>query len=276
MVEAQVYDGGTSMMWNRLGMMALTLLALASGGQLVAQEEKGQPGQRHPLLEALASKLGLSDQQKEEIRKIHADYDKKMRPLEEQLWTLHHAEHEAMSKVLTEEQRTKLPEAMKAVMHKEMEKMADKLGLTEAQKQKCEKIHEMYEKKFHDLASQKSEDARHKFHALRAEAMAAVGKELNDEQRAKLPATMREEFHRMHDPSVRREHLKAFADKLGLSAEQKEQVQKIHNEYEQKIEKPVDQLKQMHKDEHEAVEKVLTQEQRTKLRELLKSRGRGE
>lgn len=263
------------MMWNRLGVMALTLLALAAGGQLVA-EEKGQPGRRHDRLEALASKLGLSDQQKEEIRKIHADYDKKMDPLEEQLWALHHAEHEAMSKVLTEDQRAKLPEVMKEVMHKELDKMADKLGLTEAQKQKVEKIHEMYAKKFRDLAAQKGENARHKFHELRSEAMATVGKDLNDEQRARLHSVMREEFHRMHDPAVRREHLKAFADKLGLSAEQKEQVQKVHNEYEQKIEKLAEQLKQLHKDEHAAVEKVLTEEQRTKLRELLKSRGRGE
>jgi len=261
------------MMWNRLGMLAFALLALASGGQLVAQEERGQ---RHDRLEALASKLGLSDQQKQEIRKIHADYDKKMDPLEEQIWTTHHAEHEAMGKVLTEEQRTKVPEVMKEVMHKELDKMADKLGLSEGQKQKLEKVHGQYEKKFHDLARQKGEDARHKFHELRSEAMTTIGKELNEDQRAKLPAVMREEFHRMHDPSVRREHMKVFADKLGLSGEQKEQVQKIHSEYEQKIEKPVEQLKQLHKDEHEAVEKVLTQEQRTKLRELLKSRGRGE
>jgi len=239
----------------------------------LAAEERGQAG-RHQCLEALASKLGLSDQQKEEIRKIHADYDKKTDPLEDQLWALHHEEHQAMNKVLTEEQRAKLPEVMRAQMHRHQEELANKLGLSEAQKQKVEKIHEQYQQKFHNLFSQGGENAPRQCRALRHEVMEAISKELNDEQRAKLPGIMREEFHKMHDQNARREMLRTCADKLGLSTEQKEQVQKIQNEYQQRMEKPAAQLKELHQEEHAAMEKVLTEEQRTKLRDLLKTRGR--
>lgn len=89
-----------------LAAAAFALVVLAAGGRLVGDEPKAEPSaHRHDRLDAMAAKLGLSDEQKDQIRKVHADYDQKLADAEHQLWTLHHEEREAMSKVLTDEQR---------------------------------------------------------------------------------------------------------------------------------------------------------------------------
>jgi len=260
----------------RVAGMALALLALVAGaGRLSADDKKAEPARRHSRQEALAAKLGLSDEQKEQVKKIHHDFDQKEDALEHQLWSLHHEEREAVSKVLTSEQRAKAPELIRKGMEKELDKVADKLGLSSEQKQRVKKIHAGYAPKYRQLAGQKGKDTRGQFRHLRHEEFAAIRKELTAEQRAKLPGVVREEMHHWRDPAARRKVLKALGDKLGLSDEQKEQVKKAHEEYDPKIGKAVQQLAQVHKEEHEALEKVLTPEQRTKLRELRKGTGRG-
>jgi Spy/CpxP family protein refolding chaperone len=266
---------GMTMVHYRLAGLAAALLALAAGtGQFTADEPKGDADKRHDRLGALASKLGLSDQQKEELRKIHTDCDKEADPIEHQLWSLCHQEYQAMRQVLTEEQRNRVPELLKAMRDKELQKIGTELGLNEDQKQRIEKIREEYEKKFHDLAAEKEkgEKVHKEFRHLRHEFIGAISPVLTDEQRGRLPVLMREEHRYWHNPAVRREHLRALADKLGVSAEQKEQLQRIQSEYEPKVEKLASQLKQMHQQQHAAMEKVLTPDQRTKFQELFKNR----
>jgi Spy/CpxP family protein refolding chaperone len=264
---------GMSMVWHRIAVLAVAVLAVvAGGGRLTADEPKDK---RHDRLEALATKLGLSDQQKEEIRKVHQDFDKKADPVEHQVWALIHEEREAVRKVLTDEQRAKLPEVIKEFREKMFQTVAGKLDLSKDQKQKIHKIYDEYEPKFRELTAQKdkTEETHKQFRELRHQFVDAIRSELTDEQRAKLPAVLREEHHLWRNPTARREHLKELADKLGVSADQKEQLQKIYAEFDKKVEKPMAEVKQLHKDEHEAIEKVLTEEQRTKWRELRKSRG---
>src|SRR5580704_5516565 len=99
----------------RFAVLAVAGLVLAANGGRFLAGEKGEPAKKHDHLEKLAAKLKLSDKQKEEIRKIHTDFDAKADPLEHQIWALHHEEHEAMKKVLTTEQRAKAPAAIKAL-----------------------------------------------------------------------------------------------------------------------------------------------------------------
>lgn len=261
------------MAWQRIAGMACALLALAAGAAQLSAEEKGK---RHDRLEALAGKLGLNDKQKEEIRGIHQDFDKKADPVEHQLWALHRQEFEALSKVLTDDQRAKLPTILKTHMEKELQAITAQLNLTDDQKQKVAKIREEYEKKFHEQAAQKGEAAHKQFRELRRQFFEEVSTILTDEQRAKLPGVLHEEFHHWRDPAMRREHLKALGEQLGLSADQKEQIKKIHAEHDPQVSKLAAELKQLHKEEHEAIEKVLTEDQRAKFRDLLKGRGRGE
>lgn len=266
------------MVWRRMAVTAFAIMALAVGGRLAADEpaKTEPPAKGHDRLDAMAAKLGLTDQQKNDIRTVHAEFDKKLSDAEHQVWTLHHEEREAMSKVLTDEQRTKMPMVLKAARDKELQEIAGKLGLTDDQKKKLEAVREEHEQKFHEAAAQQGDEGRGRYRDLRRVFYEAIGKELTDDQRAKLPGVLREEYQEWRDPATRREHLKAISDELGLTAEQKDSMKKIHDEYDQKTEKPAAELKQLRADERAAVDKVLTDEQRAKVQEMRKARESGE
>jgi Spy/CpxP family protein refolding chaperone len=257
------------MLWHRMAFSALAILAAAA--VFAADPPKTEPPGKGGRLDVMAAKLGLSDQQKDDIRKIHADIEQKEAGVEHQLWTMRHEEREAVGKVLTDEQRAKVPGLMKAARKKEVQKVEGELGATDDQKKKLEPVLEEYEQKFHELAA-KSEAGREAFHKERHEFHQAIAKELTDEQRAKLPGVLREEYHQWRDPAARREHLKALADQLGLDDKQREEIKKIHAEFDQKDEPLTAQLKQLHQEEHAAVGKVLTDEQRQKVQEWRKER----
>lgn len=261
------------MVWQRLGVLTVATLALAASvSRLAAEEPQADTGKKHDRVEMLAKRLGLDEKQQEQIKKIREDYDKKTDPIEHKLWALHHEEHEAVHKVLTDDQRTKLAEGLKEMREKEFDTLATKLGLSAEQKKKIGKIREEYETKFHELhaSKEKGESVHKQFRELRHQFLDAVRPELTDDQRAKLPVLMREEHHHWRNPVARHEHLKAVFDKLDLSADQKEKVKKIHDEYDPKIKEEATQVKQLHHEEHEAMEKVFTAEQRTKWQEMRK------
>jgi Spy/CpxP family protein refolding chaperone len=274
--KAQTPLEDSRMTYRRFTVLACTVLVLAGGRLLRACEEKGAaPEARHHRLDALAAKLGLSDQQKEEIQKIHADFARQAAPLREQLGALHHDKREAMSKVLTEEQRARAKEVLKAEWETRWQATAARLNLTDEQKQRVEAIRREYAKQFEDLAGQKGEKQRDQFRALRHKQYQAIGRELTDEQRAKLGEIVRQEFRQRRDPAARMAFWKSVGEKLGVSPEQKEQFQKLHAAYAAKAEKPAAQLRELRRQEHAAVAKVLTEEQRARLQELRQDRGKG-
>jgi len=264
-----------TMVGHRFAVTAFTILALAAGGgRMVAQEERStSEGTRFDRLEGLAAKLNLNDQQKQEVSKIQADFDKKAEPVQQRLWNLHQQEHAAMCKVLTEDQRTKLKDVLKAAWETEAQKVAAKLNLNDDQKQRMQKIREEYGPKFCALLEKQGEDTFKEFRELRSKAHREMHQVLSAEQRARMPAIMHEEFHKWHDAAARSEKLKIVADKLGVNNEQREQLQKIMTDYNRQMEQPTAQFKQMHRDEHAAIEKVLTPEQRAKFETLLKGKG---
>jgi Spy/CpxP family protein refolding chaperone len=257
---------------HRIAGLTVALLALVVGVGLLTAEEAKET-KHHHRVDALAAKLGLNDEQKEKIQKIHTEFDAKEDPVEHQLWKLHREERDAMSKVLTDEQRAKVPDAIKAEWHSMWEKVDAKLGLSAEQKEKIDKIRDEYGPKFRALAEAKGEKHHDGFRKLRHEEFAAIGKELTDEQRAKLPGIAREEFHMWRNPAARHEHMAAFAEKLGLSDEQKEKVKKVQEEYAPQVKKAAEELHRLHKEEHKEMEAVLTEDQRTKLQELRKTHG---
>jgi Spy/CpxP family protein refolding chaperone len=254
---------------HRLAVAALTALALAASAAARADNPPG--GKDQERMTAWASKLGLSNQQQEQIRKVCTDFEDRADPVEEQLWKLHHEAFDAVKATLTQEQRDKLPEVIKTDMAREGKALADKLGLSEEQRQKVERIREEYEPKFREVCSQSSDAARKQMHQLRSEFIHDVRQVLSDEQRAKFWGVMREEFHRWRDPVARHERLEELANQLGVSADQKAQIQKVCGEYRPRFEKAATQLKELCHEHRAAVEKVLTDEQRTKARDLLQA-----
>jgi len=258
----------------RLAALAVAGLALVAGGGRFLAEETGEPAKKHDHLERLAAKLKLDDKQKKEIRRIHAAFDAKADPVENQLWALHHEEHEAMRKVLTPAQRSKAPEALKGLADQEFRKATAILKLSDEQKAKIDKIRETYAPKFREVAMGKEpgEKAHKQFRKLRHQVVRAIRAELNDEQREKLPVVLREEHRFWRNPESRRELFKALGTKLGVSAEQKEQFREIHDRYDPKVKPLCAELRKLRQEEHAAIENVLTAEQRARWKELHKGR----
>jgi len=248
--------------------MAGALLTMLVGAFCVnAQANK------HDRAAALTAALGLNNQQTEEIRKVYADFDAKIDPVEEQLWSAHHEARTELQRLLNDEQRAKAPQILKEEKQKELRSIGTKVGLTDQQWKQVEGTLTQFENRFKELAAQKPEDARKGFRELKHEMCAAVGQELNDEQRVRLQGVIREEFQQWQQPGFRREHVRAIEDKLGLSPEQKTQAEKVVAACERTSEKPLAQLKELCQQERQAIDKVLTDEQRAKLNQLMKGRG---
>src|SRR5271166_282633 len=92
--------------------LAVLGLAFAMSSMLVAKDEKNTGNNRFDMSKILAEKLGLNDKQRQEMRQIHEEYEKKMEPMIHQLWTLHVQECEALKEGLTEQQRARLPQVL--------------------------------------------------------------------------------------------------------------------------------------------------------------------
>lgn len=256
----------------RFAALAVAVLGLLAAGGAGQADDKAKSATQTDHLDRLASRLNLNDQQKEAIHKIQADYDARVDPVEHRFWRLHREEYEAMKNLLTDTQRAKLPEAFKEMQGKEMMKFATELKLNDEQKQKIASICESFEPKFHELAAQKGqdEDLHKQFRELRHQMIREIRAQLKDDQRDKLPAVVREEHRYWRNPAMRNEHLKALGEKLGVTAEQKMQFRKILDEYDPKVMALHAEMKKLHQEEYTAIEKVLTEQQRTQWKDMHK------
>jgi Spy/CpxP family protein refolding chaperone len=261
--------GGRMMVWPRLAITAFTVLVLASGSQVPAQENANQPqGNGSDRLEALSRKLNFSDEQKQQVKQIYADFDHKAGPLIRQLCTQRGEEWQALQSVLNKQQREKLAEVLKAQGAKEMESIAQKLSLNEEQKAQIEKIRKDFWNKFLDLSVQKPKHLSRAYRELHMEVVAAGRAVLTPEQREKLAALQKQDFEEWHDHIYRQEHLKALGEQLGLSSEQVEQLQKLIASHEQKLEEPKAQLKQLCKAGCADLDKALNADQKARFHEV--------
>ena len=90
-------------------------------------------------------------------------------------------------------------------------------------------------------------ELRHVFHE-------AIGKELTDDQH-QAAGRAAGGVSRVARPGGAAQHLKAIGDELGLTADQKEQMKKIHSDYDNKTAEPTAALKELREEEHAAVDK---------------------
>jgi hypothetical protein len=88
------------------------LAALLIGGGLYGQDKKDDPVKVKGVLPANWGKLGLSDEQKQKIYKVQADFDQKLAALEKQIKELKAQEKTEMEKVLTDAQKARLKEIL--------------------------------------------------------------------------------------------------------------------------------------------------------------------
>jgi Spy/CpxP family protein refolding chaperone len=245
------------MVWHRLAVTGFTILALTSGSLFAAGD--------NDRLDALAPKLNLSDKQKEQVKQIYADFDKKADPLMRQLCTQRNEEWQGLEKVLNEEQRGKLKDAVQAQGAKELQSVAEKLSLSAEQKEQVKKIRQDFWKKFLKLSAEKGENMARDYRDNYMDVVTASREVLTPEQLAKLPEIQRQDFEEWHDFIFRHDHLKTLGDQLGLSPTQFKELQELCAAHEKKLEKSKEQLKHICKEECAALEKVLNAEQRAKL-----------
>src|SRR5262249_53822764 len=174
---------------------------------------------QHSRLDALAARLSLSAQQKEEIHKIHAAFAHQADPLRGQLKAAHQEQREAMRKVLTAEHRSKVKEILKAERETKWQATAGHLNLSDEQRQQVEKIRQAFATKYEALARQPGEQKQHQLRALRHEKYQAIARELTSEQRTRLWESVRQESARRRDPATRAAFWTSVGEKLGVSHE---------------------------------------------------------
>jgi len=254
-------------MASRLTALIAVAFAFTGLAGLAADEaKKGQCVQN-----AFATKLGFTPEQKEQVAKICDESEQKFAPVCEKLWTLHCQHGQAVLQILTEEQRGKLPEVMKGERKKMLDQFATKLEFNDAQKKEAERICNDYAPKYQQLADQNDSKKGEKFQELKFAQLEEFCKILTDDQRVKLPMLIREEMQDGRTPSAKSEYRNNIAEQLGLNDDQKTRLDKVCDEFAPKIDEQKTQIRQLFKDKHAAISKILTEQQRTKFEEFVKA-----
>lgn len=223
------------------------------------------------ILNAFAAKLGLTAEQKVDIEKAQADFEKKSAPVCETMFKLHIEHHQAVLQTLSPEQKAELPAIMKAEREKMLQHFATKLELTEEQKKKAQNLCDVYTAKYKELAEQEESKRAGQFQIVKNQQFEAFCEILTDDQRVKLPALIQEEMQAGRTPSAKSEFRKAMNDKLNLTDTQKEQLDKVCDEFAKKIDDQKALIRGLCKEKHIAMEKVLTDTQKVKFQEYVKT-----
>jgi len=255
----------------RVPLVALLVTgALATAARVVADDAKPKS---QCILNAFAAKLDLTADQKQDIQKAQAEFEQKSAPVCERMWKLHCDHHQAVLEILSPEQKKELPGVIKAERNKMLEHFATKLSLTEDQKKQAGTLCDEYAAKYQDLAGQDEGKRAGKFQTLKSEQFEAFCGILTDDQRVKLPALIQEELQAGRTPSSKSEIRNTMAEKLSLNEDQKQRLDKVCDEFAAKIDEQKTQIRALCKDKHAAMEKVLSDAQKVKFQEYVKSTG---
>ena len=197
-----------------------------------------------------------------------------------------HAELKTVAEALTPEQLEKAKQYIHGrMMHapvvqsvaERLRSMADKLGLSEEQRTKIRELHAPFAAKYHALADERRD-------LLHSE-LKAVSEVLTSDQRERV-----QNFCEDHaivvgveiDPNnpdaiaqlreTIAERLRAVADKLGLSEEQRSKIREMHAAFVEKYEAQRDRRRELRHQELKALGEVLTPEQREKVKSFTEDR----
>lgn len=253
-------------MASRFTALIAVAFAFTTGAAIGAEEDRGDS-----VLNAFATRLAFTPEQKEQAGKIHADFEQKSAPICEQMWKLHCEHHKAVLQILSAEQIAKLPDAMKEFKAKMFQEVATKLELNASQKTEAEKVCTEYGAKFQALGDGEDANKSEKFQELKRAQWQAFSRILTDDQRVKLPALIQEELQSGKTPTAKSEYRNTMAEKLSLTADQKTRLDKVCDEFAPKIDEQKAKFLTMCKEKQSAVEKILTETQRTKFLEYVKA-----
>jgi Spy/CpxP family protein refolding chaperone len=233
---------------------------------------------------AAAEKLGLTSEQRDQIidtLKTHAERHAALR------WKCREAaenEFQAVAAVLTPQQREKARQAIenriviaaaaKSVADR-LDAIGDKLGLSAEQREQITKTHVQFAGKYQALRSDRRE--------LLQEELKAIEAILTPEQRDKVKdffedrvvlievtatgATAEEAMKALRETVS--ERMEAVGDRLGLTAEQRNDIREVRSSFSDKFKSQREQRKALRQEEIQALGAVLSPEQREKAREFV-------
>jgi Spy/CpxP family protein refolding chaperone len=246
-----------------------------------------------PLRDALADrvqaageKLSLTSEQRQKIREAHASFAEKYRANRTERRNLVEAQFKAIAEVLTPEQREKARHYVEGRMvhtpivqsvAERLRTAADKLGLTEEQRNKIRETHASFVDKYRALGAERR--------ALLHDELKAIREQLTSEQRDRVQDLCDDRVVVVgieidpNDPDAIAqlretiaERLGALADKLGLTEEQRSKIRQAHAAFMEKYEAQRAQRRDLRREELNALGAVLTPEQRDKVKSYIEDR----
>ena len=237
-------------------------------------------------LESAADGLGLTAEQREKIRQIHAGYAEKYRAQRDARRALRREEFKALGAALTPEQRDQVKDAVeeRTVMIKEgtakrkwpevaglrdsmadrLESAADELGLSDEQRAKIRESFQPF--------AQKYREQRAEHRKLVEDELKAVGEVLTPEQRKMARRYVEGRVVRAAAARSIADRLQAAADKLGLTADQRSRIVEARESYADKFRDMRRARRALLGEEMRAIAAVLTPEQREKARDYREDR----
>ncbi len=199
-------------------------------------------------LQAVADQLGLTPEHRTKIRETHTAFAAKFQAMRTQRRELLQSELEAMKNELTPEQRDMVKEfvedlreetkgiaarrewpevgQVRETLAERVQAAAEKLALTPEQREKIRELHKPFVEKYRAHRAERRE-------LVEAE-LKAIASDLTPEQREKARHFV--EGRTVHAPVVQSvaERLRAAADKLGLTEEQRSKIREIHAPFAEK------------------------------------------
>jgi Spy/CpxP family protein refolding chaperone len=280
---------------------ALAVATVLAAGMARAQEQsrdQDQEGPRlSPALEQLretvsdrlhtaADTLGLSAEQRDKIRDIHARFAEKYQAQRDARQELRQQEFKSLGAILTPEQRDKVksfveehrtsgregasnwqgPEVagLRDSIAERIQSAARELGLSDEQRQKIRESVRPFIEKYRD---QRAENRN-----LVEEELKADAEVLTLEQRAKARRYIEGWVVTASAAQSVADRLRAAAEKLSLTAEQRAKITETRESFAEKARDLRQQRRELLQDELQAVAKVLTPEQREKARDFSEDR----
>jgi Spy/CpxP family protein refolding chaperone len=237
-------------------------------------------------IQGAAQKLGLTDEQREKLHEAHAAFAGKYQAQRAERRELIESELKTIASALTPEQREKLRmfvegrivrAAAAQSVSERLQAKAEKLGLTTEQRDKLREIYAPYREKYRALRAERRKlleselkaiasvltpEQREKVRDCSEDRVIVVGVEIdpNDPQSiAQLRETIAERCH-------------AAADTLGLTAEQRDKIRESTTSFAEKYQAQRAKRRELRQAELEELGKVLTPEQREKVRSFVEDR----
>jgi Spy/CpxP family protein refolding chaperone len=238
-------------------------------------------------IQGAGASLGLTDEQRKQIRAAWAPFAEKCRAEREQRRDLVEAEFKAIAATLTPEQQRMAREAIEepcvraqlaAAVAERLDAAADSLGLNSDQRQRIVAAHRPFAAKYRALRDERRELLRDELKAIGAVLTPAQREKVKDfaEDRVVVIAVVPDENAwaeaRKHLRENMAERLETVGDKLGLTDDQRAKIRDIHDTFAEKFKDQRAQRKALRQEELNAMNPILTSAQRDKVEDFVEDR----